>query len=70
MTLGIYAIQHSDTQQNSIVIYFAKCLYAEFRDYLNVMLTFGMLNVVILSLGMLNGIMLSVTMWNVVAPLI
>jgi len=63
MTLTI-AIQH-----NSI-----ECHYAECRDYLNVMLSVIMLNVVVLSVIRLNVVMLSVirlnvVMLSVVAPL-
>ncbi len=53
-----------DIQHNSIECYYAECLYAEFHDYLNVMLSVSLLNVVMLSVNRLDVIMLSV-----VAPL-
>jgi hypothetical protein len=55
---------------NSVLSFILLSVYAEFCDYLNVMLSFGMLNVVMLTLCLLNGIMLSAAMLNVVAPLI
>ena len=59
-TLSLY-IQH-----NSIECHYAECHNAECRDYLNVMLSVVMLNVVMLSVVRLNVVMLSVVRLNVV----
>ncbi len=59
MTLSI-----NDTQNNSI-----ECHYAECRDYLNVMLSVVMLNVVMLWFVWLNVVILSGVRLSVVAPL-
>jgi hypothetical protein len=45
----------------SIECHDTECRYAQCHDYLNVMLSVFMLNVVILSVFMLNVVMLSVT---------
>jgi hypothetical protein len=50
----------------SIKCHFAEYRYVECQDYLNVMLSVIMLNIVMLSVVMLNIVMLSVIMLNVV----
>jgi hypothetical protein len=50
-----------DIQHNS-----KQCHYAECRDYLNVMLSVVMMNVVMLSVVMMNVVMLSVVRLNVI----
>jgi hypothetical protein len=51
---------------SSIVTLSIECYCAECRDYLNTMLSFIMLNVIMLCFIMLNAIILSVIMTNVV----
>jgi len=45
---------------------YAECCYAECRDYLNVILSVVILNVIMLSVVRLNVIMLSVSRLNVI----
>jgi hypothetical protein len=47
--MGLVATLNIDIQHNSIECHYAQCRYAECRDYLNVMLSVFILNVVILS---------------------
>ena len=56
MTLSI------DIQHNSIECHYAECLYADCRDYLNVMLSVVRLNVVMMSVVMLSVVRLNVVM--------
>jgi hypothetical protein len=49
-----------DIQQHNIEYHYAECRYAECRDYLNVMLSVVVLNIVMLSVVVLNIVMLSV----------
>jgi hypothetical protein len=63
VTLSIDDSQHKDTQDFSV-----ECCYAEFSDYLNVMLSVIMLNAGILSVAMISVLMLNVLMLSVVAP--
>jgi hypothetical protein len=51
MTLGINGSQHND---NRYVCCFAECRYAERRNYLIVMLSVFMLNVVMLRIDILS----------------
>ncbi len=64
MTLSI-GIQH-----NSIECQCAECLFADCRDYLNVMPSVVRLNVVMLSVVMLNVIMLNVVLLNVIMQIV
>ncbi len=66
-TLSVMDTLHNDIRHNKTLF------YAEFRDYLNVMLSVIMLNVIMLNVIMLNVIMLNVIklngiMLSVVAP--
>jgi hypothetical protein len=49
-----------DIHHNSIECHYAECCYAEYHDYLNVMLSVLTLNVFVLSFVRLNVVMLSV----------